>query len=143
MIIHTESVNRHLEVNFDLLSSTVRCSFTSPQMRGVKHCIIEYGPELESSCTPPLLYKSESRQNTSHSLTIDLPVSGLSHSQNGNRYCYIITASNGTSIVKVEGLFNAGACLSTILNIILCYAYYMPVYPIDLCIYCMSMSYRL
>ena len=130
LIIHAESVNHHLEVNFDLLSSTVRCSFTSPQTRAEKHCIIEYGPELESSCTPPLLYKSESRQNTSHSLIIDLPVTGLSHSQS-NRYCYIITASNGTSIMKVEGLFNAGACLSTILNIILCYAY-MPVYSIDL-----------
>ena len=110
LIIHAESVNRHLEVNFDLLSSTVHCSLTSPQTRGEKHCVIEYGPQ-ESSCTPPLPYMSESRQNTSHSLTVDLPVSGLSHSQS-NRYCYIITASNGTFIVKVEGLFNAGACLS-------------------------------
>ena len=103
-----ESVNHHLEVDFDLLASTVRCIFTSQQISGEKHCIIEYGPQ-ESSCTPPLLNKSERRQNTSHSLTVDLPVSGLSHSHS-NRYCYIITASNGTSIVKVEGLFNAGAC---------------------------------
>ena len=111
---HVDSVNHHLEINFDLLASTVHCIFTGQQISGEKYCIIEYGPE-ENMCTPPLLYKSESRQNTSHSLTIDLPASGLSRSRSqSNRYCYIITASNGTWVVKVEGLFNAGACLFTL-----------------------------
>ena len=106
---HTDSVNHHLEVKFDLLASTIHCIFTSQQTNGEKHCIIEYSPE-ENTCTTPLLYKSESRRNTSYSLTIDLPASGLLYSQ-GNRYCFVITASNGTSTVKVEGVFNAGACL--------------------------------
>ena len=114
-IFHSDSVNSHLEINFDLLASTVRCSFTSRQTSGEKHCIIEYGPEDSTmSCTLPLLYKSESRRNTSNSLTIDLHASGLSQSTQSNRYCYIITARNGATVVKVEGLFNAGACLSTL-----------------------------
>jgi hypothetical protein len=94
----------------------VCCSFTSQQTNGEKQCIIEYGPE-ESTCTPPLLYKSESRRNTSRSLTADLPTTGLSHSAQSNRYCYIITASDGASVMKVKGLFNAGACLSTLQHV--------------------------
>jgi hypothetical protein len=121
---HADSFNSHLEINFDLLASTVCCSFTSQQTNGEKQCIIEYGPE-ESTCTPPLLYKSESRRNTSRSLTADLPATGLSHSTQSNRYCYIITASDGASVVKVEGLFNAGACLSTLQHVHVC-RFYVP-----------------
>ncbi len=102
----------------------MRCSFTSPQINSEKQCAIEYGPE-ESTCTPPLLYKSESRRNTSRSLTTDLHASELSHSMQSNRYCYIITASNGASVVKVEGLFNAGTCLSTSQHVHVC-RFYVP-----------------
>lgn len=69
-----------------------------------------YSPGEECMASTSIMERSESRRNSSHSVIIDLLV--LPHSQN-NLYCFIVTASNGTFIVKIKGTFNAGTIEST------------------------------
>ena len=77
--------------------STISCVFQNQSDTSEKSCCITYG-----LCDQERLRNALADCNNYYSLELDL--SGTSR----QRYCYIVTASNDTYTVKVEGTFTTG-----------------------------------
>ena len=91
-------------MEFDLLLSSVQCTFMQPS-RNEKSCSIAYGPGEQ--CTN-LSQTSERRERTLNSVVIDYLV--LPYLQNESKFCSIVTASDGSLVARVERIFNTGIC---------------------------------
>lgn len=109
------AINHFVEIKFDLLTSSVLCTFPSQQTTTNRSCSIAYGPEEQ--CMVNMMQRSESRGSNLLSLRLTIPLLELLHSQN-NLYCFTATASSGTFTTKIEGVFNAGNC--TIIYVYMC-----------------------
>lgn len=99
----TESRNSFVEVVIDLSSSIISCNFFNQQSVNIKSCTIDYGPNGSCDSLP---FSSHSNYSTHSKIDIDL----LTHPgfHNEKMYCYMVTASNGTHTVVVDGIFNTG-----------------------------------
>ena len=83
------------------LSSTkdiVTCSFLDLQDTSRKSCAISYGPHLD------MLIWSETKNSTLTNISISL----TSEAQQEANIFYVITVSNSTFVVQVEGSLNLG-----------------------------------
>lgn len=107
----SESTNQFVVIKYDPLSSSVHCTFKQ-QSSNDKSCRIAYGPGEQ--CTD-LSQTSESRESTLNSVVIDHLV--LPHLQNEGKFCAIVTASDGTSVVSVEKILNTGMTSTSIICI--------------------------
>ena len=92
----SDSTNQLFDVMFESANRVV-CDFHSQQgnqILGRKSCIIAYGPcdEILSSTTV------QGVSDSSTNVVIDLQEQPLI-----NGYCYMVTASNGTTTVKIQG----------------------------------------
>ena len=101
------SMNQFVNVEFDLLSSTVHCTFEQPALTSAKKsCSIVYGPGEQ--CTNLSLF-SRSQSTTSNLVVIDYhPLPSL---QSESVYCYVLTAFDGTFSASIEGTFSTGIYL--------------------------------
>lgn len=95
--------NDFVEVTeYDPATSTIACLFLDqPSMESVKSCHIEL---FNEKCREPLIASYREPLFTFYGNTTDSSVT-LNLQLNGTHqvYCYIVTASNGTRTVIVEG----------------------------------------
>ena len=96
-ITSLDDINRFLAVKFDSSGSTITCIFLNQQDNSEKSCSIAYGlcgenPHLSSQGVPT---------STSNSIILQLQFENKTEFD----YCYLVTASNGTFSVIVEGRF--------------------------------------
>lgn len=97
-------MNQFVNVEFDLLSSSVHCIFEQQTLIGTdKSCSMVYGPG--ERCTN-LSLSSRSQSTTSHFVVIDYHL--FSPPQNESVYCYVLTAFDGTLSASIEGTFSTG-----------------------------------
>ena len=91
---HADCINNFVKLSYDSAASTVTCTFLDQQESVAfnRSCRIQYG-----DC-PSKLTEVSSNTTTSNEIVLNLHLSGL-----GQEYCYIVTASNGSNIVMVEG----------------------------------------
>ena len=100
----TESTNEVVNVEFDLLSSSVHCIFNKQTPTGTdKSCSMDYGPG--EMCTN-LSLSSRSQSTTSNLVNIDYHL--LPPPQSESVYCYVLTAFDGTFSASIEGTFSTG-----------------------------------
>ena len=94
----TECSNMFVRVLYreNSMGSSITCEFLNQSDASEKTCCVTYGP-----CDQPDL-RSRLTCNKDTSYNIQLEVADRS------RYCYTITASNKSHIVKVEGTFTLG-----------------------------------
>ena len=97
------SRNQFVNVEFDLLSTSVHCVFKQQTSSTEKSCSIVYGPGEQ--CTN-LSQSSSSRPNGLNSVVIDYPALPLP--QNESVYCFVLTAYDGTFSASIEGTFTTG-----------------------------------
>ena len=97
------STNQFIKIEFDTLLSSVQCTFTQPS-RNEKSCSIRYGPS--EGCTNPLQSSMLSRISAMNSLTVEGLL--IPYSRNESKLCFIVTASDGPQVTRVEGTFMAG-----------------------------------
>ena len=97
------STNSLVQVEFDALLSSAQCIFMQPT-RNEKSCSIVYGPGEDCS---NLSLSSESGITTLNYVTI---IEGLliPQLQSGSKVCWMVTASDGPHIARVEGILTAG-----------------------------------
>ena len=90
---YTGCYNDFVEVTYNSATSAITCSFLSQpdSMTSIKSCSVQYG-ECQN-----LIFTSYGN-STGNSVTLIVLLSGSIKA-----YCYIITASNGTHTVMVEG----------------------------------------
>ena len=82
---------------------TVTCSFLNQQETSNNSCSIKYGLPGE---TCRILSHQNGNSSSSDGVQVVLPMNDLLQPQ--REYCFIVTASNGTFIAMVEGLFTIG-----------------------------------
>ena len=94
----TERTNQFVDVKFESRTRIV-CSFSELTGTQNKSCVIMYG-----SCGQQLTMTVEGRSqsNSAGTVVINLPVTQTPSSS----YCYIISTSNSTHTVKVQGMFS-------------------------------------
>ena len=97
--------NQLVDIEFDFTSTfAVKCKFLHLTRNSVNRCRLMYGLETQSSCSN-YSFINEGNPTTAQNIIINLKnVSNTSW----NRSCYSLTASNGTSTVKVTGSFKRG-----------------------------------
>ena len=101
------STNQFVNVEFDLLSSSVHCVFKQQTSSTEKLCNIVYGPGEQ--CTN-LSQSSSSQSNGLNSVDIDyraLPLPSV--------YCFVLTAYDGTFSASIEGTFTTGTIFAVII----------------------------
>ena len=89
--------NIYVSVKFET-SRRIVCTFLGDQSNGDnvsrQSCVIMYGP-----CEERLIMTTHGiRLSASNTIIIDLPAESPSN------YCYIISASNGTFSIRIEGM---------------------------------------
>ena len=92
--IYTGCANNFVEVKYDPATSAITCVFLNqPQgMVIVKSCQIQYGDcQLKMTLT-------SNETTTTNDVALNLQFSA-----SGQEYCYVVTASNGSHTVMVEG----------------------------------------
>lgn len=98
----SDTSNNFVDLSFDLALKTVTCLFLNQQETSDKICSIVYGNPTENCRAISLQSKSDS----SDSVRIGFPTEYQISPQ--SRYCFAITASNGTFSVIVEGSIVTG-----------------------------------
>ena len=101
-------INNFVGIRFNIgrHTSKVICTFLMDST-AEQRCSIVYGPRLQ--CANASLRSEGTRHDnlTSDSVRITLP-SLPRHQSVDNNFCFIITASDGTTTVNIKGTFNAG-----------------------------------
>ena len=95
------TTNNFVDVIVDLPLSAFVCKFSDHEANTPKTCTVSYGPG--ESCDD--LSRSGQAAATSESVLVHLPALAQ---DSGSRYCYVVTASNGSFTAKVTGTFNTG-----------------------------------
>ena len=95
IFLHTECTNNFVKVVYDMITLTIICTFDDPLNITGKSCTIEYG-----NCNQqmrPTLEGSSTRESPN---IVTLKLQSIDSNQ---RYCYNVTASNGSYTVIVMG----------------------------------------
>ena len=104
----SENTNRFVNVEFDLLSSSVHCVFEQQTLTSnEKSCSIVYGPGEQCR---NLSQSSRSDSSTMNSIVIDYQP--FPSPQSESVYCYVLTATDGTFSASIEGTFSTGIIAS-------------------------------
>lgn len=106
---YSESRNSFVNIVNDLATDTIICSFPNQIDTGDKLCSIEYQQCRLLSVSPPIRLNAttKSRPNSyQFQLMIDR--------SNAAMYCYTVTASNSTHIVRVKGTLVYGMLLMNV-----------------------------
>ena len=99
--------NQFIQIKFSLLTLNVICSFLSPNINQ-KVCGIVYGPgNNHSDCANTSLNMRSENGTGLSSVAIKL-LEFPQHHLPQNRFCFMITASDGVFTMQVAGTFNAG-----------------------------------
>ena len=103
------NTNQFVEIDYSTLSSSVQCTFKQ-QTANTKRCSIVYAPHEDCHSNNHSLASSGEISSTSvsdlNSKTVDLSLNR--RSLNASRFCSIVTATDGPTVAKIEGIFNAG-----------------------------------
>ena len=101
------STNLFVEIDYNAFSSSVQCTFKQ-QTTSTKICSIVYTPHEDCHYDNHSLSSSGEISSTAglNSRTVDLSISR--RSLNASRVCFTATATDGPTVTKVEGIFNAG-----------------------------------
>ena len=107
--IFSGSINLFVEISYNALSSSVQCTFKQ-QTTSTKRCSIVYAPHEDCHNDNRSQASSGEISSTSvggvNSRTVDLSLN--QHSLNASKFCLIVTATDGPTVAKVEGVFNIG-----------------------------------
>ena len=88
-----------MDIKFDADTSTFFCNFLNQQERTENICSVQY------ECNNQL-----HKMNQTNSTTNSMVAVKLLNLLDNTKYCYSVTASNGTSTVVVIGTFYRGMC---------------------------------
>jgi hypothetical protein len=93
-------------VEYRETSTSISCVFLNQSDTSEKTCCVTYGScdQREPGSTPAY--------NCSRDSPYNIQLEAADHSS--QRYCYIVTASNDTHSVKVEGTFTLGTIISSV-----------------------------
>ena len=94
----TGTNNEFVTIEFSSTKDIVTCSFLNVQDTSRKSCSISYGPRLDM-----LIWSETDSSNMSN-----IPISLTAEAQQEANIFYVITASNSTFVVQVEGSLNLG-----------------------------------
>ena len=83
-----------MDVKYDSAASTLTCTFLDQpeDVASSRSCRVQYG-----DCLSKLTGLSNDT-TTANDIVLNLQLSG-----SGQEYCYLVTASNGSNVVMVEG----------------------------------------
>ena len=95
--IYAECNNQFVDIKYNSATSTITCTFLNSSDNSEKICSVEYGHNNKRMTI--------AANSTSNTVTLELSLDP----SNGN-YWFVVTASNGTHTVMVEG--NIGTCTS-------------------------------
>ena len=94
-------------VTIDLTALTVTCQFIDQHSVTTKSCSIEYGPSNVCSIHT-LPFRQQSNQTTLSTVVVDLVTYPVHARLDAQKYCFVVTADNGTHNTQLEGSFFIG-----------------------------------
>ena len=103
-MIHTDTLNRFVELKFVAEKSVAICTFLSQSLAIRKECALKYGPVSldcrNSNLSDPVKY-SETDQ-----MFVQLEGIDLSYLGNVTKFCVSVFASSGNKEVIIEGIYD-------------------------------------